>query len=109
MTGPPGPSWTTKAFIALLVQFRSIPVWTKLDRAALSFLIATLSAAVWRLESFRARRQTNAAHREAEPAAVVWSCPRCFAEYGAPANWPKTICPACKRKFLVRPAIDTGR
>jgi predicted Zn-ribbon and HTH transcriptional regulator len=28
------------------------------------------------------------------------ACPRCFAQFGAPANWPPTICPSCKRETL---------
>ena len=41
-----------------------------------------------------------AALPEAEPLRPL-QCPACFAEFDAPANWPETICPSCKRETLV--------
>jgi hypothetical protein len=72
----------------------------------LTLAIRCLSALVWKLESIRCRRQTEADHQEAtrqaeaEPLRPL-ACPRCFAEFGAPPGWPSTPCPSCKLATLV--------
>ncbi len=41
----------------------------------------------------------KATNSQAEPLTPL-ACPRCFAQFGAPAAWPPAVCPSCKRETL---------